>query len=200
MKKHPFKTAQFITSALLPSEYPQGKTAAGISISEIAFIGRSNVGKSSLINHLLKKKDLAKVSSTPGKTQRINFFLIDSSFYLVDLPGYGFAKVSKSDQEKWGKYLEIYLNTRQLKALIFLVDSRRGLMDDDLSFLSWSQFKNIPIIPILTKSDKLRTFEQKKASEALNEGLRRYSSLLYSIKEGKCREILIQILNKALWD
>ena len=199
MKKTPFKTADFITSALLPSEYPKEKTDQGLMIPEIAFIGRSNVGKSSLINHLTKKKDLAKTSSTPGKTQRINFFLIDSSFFLVDLPGYGFAKVSKNDQEKWGQYLELYLNTRPLKALIFLIDSRRGLLDDDLTFLSWSQFKNIPIIPILTKSDKLSTQEQKKASNSLNEALRRYTTLLYSVKEGKCRNILIQIINKALW-
>lgn len=194
MKKLPFKTAEFITSALRPEEYPKDE------FPEIAIVGRSNVGKSSLINHLLRTKLLAKVSSKPGKTQRINYFLIDETFFLVDLPGYGFAKVSKQDQEKWGEYLEKYLNIRPIKALIFLIDSRRELTDDDLTFLEWAQYKQVPILVILTKSDKLNRNEQQKALSRLKEGLSRFPPLLYSIKEGKCRESLIHMISQILWD
>ncbi len=200
MKKLPFKKAAFITSALLPKEYPSQKDAQGRPIPEIAIIGRSNVGKSSLINHLLRTKTLAKVSAKPGKTVRINYFLIDETFYLVDLPGYGYAKVSKSEKDEWGEHLESYLNERSLKALIFLIDSRRALSEDDEAFLEWAKFKGLPLLIIVTKGDKLSKREKEEVMAQYKEHLSQYPLLMYSMKEGKCREHLISMICKALWD
>ena len=113
------KQSEFITSAVKQSQYPVDNRV------EVAFVGRSNVGKSSIINALTNRRKLAKVSQTPGKTRLINFFLINNDFYLVDLPGYGYAKVSKKEKESWGKVIETYLNGREeLKRVILLVDSR----------------------------------------------------------------------------
>ena len=129
MKKILFKKGVFLTSALKTSELPE------TDMPEIAVVGRSNVGKSSLINHLLRSKTIVKVSSKPGKTQRINYFVIDNALMLVDLPGYGYAKTSKSIQEEWGVWIDRYLKERKLKLILFLLDSRRELSDEDQQFL-----------------------------------------------------------------
>lgn len=178
-----FKSVQFVTSALETEEWPIS------DLPEVAIVGRSNVGKSSLINHLFQSKTVAKVSSTPGKTQRINYFLIDEAFHLVDLPGYGYAKTPKALQREWGLWIETYLKKRPLKLVIFLIDSRRGLLESDKMFLEWAQHQNIPLLPIMTKADKLSKRERDEKS-----------NFLYSIKEGKCREILIRKINDFLWD
>lgn len=123
---------------------------------EIAFIGRSNVGKSSLLNHLCNKK-IAKTSATPGKTRLINFFSINNQFYFVDLPGYGYAKVSKQQKQKWEKYIEYYLAEREeLKAVFFLLDIRRIPNDHDKMLNAWfNKLNGVEVFYILTKSDKL---------------------------------------------
>lgn len=176
-----FKSVQFVTSALEPEQWPES------DLPEVAIVGRSNVGKSSLINHLFQSKTVAKVSSTPGKTQRINFFLIDESFHLVDLPGYGYAKTPKALQKEWGQWIETYLSTRPIKLILFLIDCRRGINEDDEMFLEWAKSKNILLFPIMTKADKLLTKERNKISH-----------LLYSVKEGKCRDILIAKIRSSL--
>ena len=176
-----FKTVKFITSALKPEECPPS------TLPEIAIVGRSNVGKSSLINHLLQSKNVAKVSSTPGKTQRLNYFLIDDTFFLVDLPGYGYAKTPKSLQKEWGIWIDTFLKTRPLRLVLFLIDSRRGLTTEDQMFLEWAKHQNIPLLLIMTKADKLSKRERDEKS-----------SLLYSIKEGKCRDVLIRKIQEAL--
>jgi GTP-binding protein len=122
---------------------------------EFAFIGRSNVGKSSLINMLTNHKKLAKTSSTPGKTQVINHFLIDNQWYLVDLPGYGFAKVSKSMKNDWGKMIKDYLSNREnLLAVCVLIDSRLEPQKIDLEFITWCGENELPFICLFTKADK----------------------------------------------
>jgi len=122
---------------------------------EFAFIGRSNVGKSSLINMLCQRKKLAKTSGTPGKTQLINHFLIDNSWYLVDLPGYGYAKVSKSSRAAWGKMIEEYLiNRENLQVVLVLIDSRLDPQKIDLEFINWLGKKEIPLALVFTKADK----------------------------------------------
>jgi GTP-binding protein len=122
---------------------------------EIAFIGRSNVGKSSLINMLTGNSNLAKTSGRPGKTQLINHFLVDDKWYMVDLPGYGFAKVSKSIKNNWGKMIKDYLTTREnLVALMVLVDSRHEPQKLDLEFITWCGENDIPFVVLFTKSDK----------------------------------------------
>lgn len=123
---------------------------------QIAFAGRSNVGKSSLLNKLTGRKKLAKVSSTPGKTRALNFFLINEKFYFVDLPGYGYAKVSKAEKESWGKLVGDYLeNSKYLAALIILLDCRRDPSGEDLDLIEWAMAKEMPGIAVITKADKL---------------------------------------------
>ena len=130
---------------------------------EFAFIGRSNVGKSSLINMLTNSKKLAKTSVTPGKTQTINHFLINSNWYLVDLPGYGYASVSKSTRAGFGKMIENYtLKRENLKALFVLLDSRLPPQAIDLDFIEWAGSKNIPVALLFTKIDKLKQHELQK--------------------------------------
>jgi len=144
------KAAEFITSAVRPEQYPED------TLPEIAFAGRSNVGKSSLINCLLQRKKLVRTSRTPGRTQLINFFLINGSFRFVDLPGYGYAKVAQSVRASWGPMIETYLAGRKnLKAVVAIVDLRHPPTPDDLSLLAWLKEKKIPVMPVLTKADKL---------------------------------------------
>lgn len=143
------RTATFISSNTELSKMPELGTA------EYAFIGRSNVGKSSLINRLTQKKGLAKTSQTPGKTRLINHFLINETFYFVDLPGYGYARASKSDKEKWGKFISIYLSQRkELQGVFVLIDSRLSPQKIDLDFVDWLASRSIPMVITFTKSDK----------------------------------------------
>lgn len=140
-------------------------------VPEIAFIGRSNVGKSSLINKLLgSRKKIAKTSSTPGKTRMINLFLINGSFYFVDLPGYGYAKASKSERARWQAMIENYLlGSENLRVLISLMDSRHGPLENDRIMLEWLMFHNLPFLPVLTKADKLKKNDMAKARKALKD-------------------------------
>ena len=144
------KSAEFITSAVRPSQYPPE------GVPEIAFTGRSNVGKSSLINLLLNRKKLAKVSGTPGKTRTINFFNINDSFRIVDLPGYGFAKVSKKESDEWGKMMESYLSQRQgLLKVVQLVDARHAPTALDKQMYDYLRYYGLDGIVAATKADKL---------------------------------------------
>ena len=125
-------------------------------LPQIAFAGRSNVGKSSLLNKLVGMKKMAKVSSTPGKTRSINFFIVNKRFYFVDLPGYGYAKVSKTERESWGELLEKYLTEcKHLIGLVLLLDARREPSEEDLMLTEWLEERKLPVIIALTKADKL---------------------------------------------
>lgn len=144
-------------SAVRKNQYPQ------TDMPEFAFAGRSNVGKSSLINKLLNRKSLARVSAKPGKTATINFYNIDDKIHLVDLPGYGYAVRSKEEIEKWGKMIEDYLHTReQLVQTILLVDSRHAPTKDDITMADWIRNFNDRLIVIATKTDKLKKRELEK--------------------------------------
>ena len=123
---------------------------------QIALAGRSNVGKSTLLNKLVGRKGIAKVSTTPGKTRSLNFFLVNNRFYLVDLPGYGYAKVSKAERKDWGKLVESYLKkSSSLAGLILLLDCRRDPTDGDLELMDWLDHRQIPMLTVVTKADKL---------------------------------------------
>jgi len=149
-------SAEFVKSAVKPSHYPS------TDLPEIAFTGRSNVGKSSLINSLVNRKHLVKTSSTPGRTQLINFFIINKTISLVDLPGFGYAKVPDSVRKSWGPMIETYLSTRDtLKGVVLIMDIRRIPGIQELNFIEWLHYYHIPIILILTKSDKLSKIKQK---------------------------------------
>lgn len=145
-----------ITSAEFISSYADLRKCPAPDKPEFAFIGRSNVGKSSLINALTQQKKLAKISATPGKTQTINHFLINESWYLVDLPGYGYASVSKSTREGFGRMIEDYVGKREnISCLFVLIDSRLEPQKIDLSFINWAGSKGVPLAIIFTKADKL---------------------------------------------
>lgn len=146
--------ASLTTSAVKSNQYPK------TGFPEFAFAGRSNVGKSSLINKLLNRKSLARVSGTPGKTITINFYNIDDTIHLVDLPGYGYAKRSKTDVEKWGKMMEDYLaNRKELVQTILLVDSRHKPTVDDITMADWIRHYHHRVIVVATKMDKLKKRE-----------------------------------------
>lgn len=143
-------SAQIVISAVSPAQYPATK------MPEIALAGRSNVGKSSFINTLLGRKNLARTSSKPGKTQTLNFYLIEESFHFVDVPGYGYAKVSKSERAKWGKMIEEYITTRpNLKAVVSLIDFRHDPTQDDIQMYDFLKYYQIPVIVVATKADKI---------------------------------------------
>lgn len=147
---------QFVISAVEPGQYPQ-------ELPEIAFVGRSNVGKSSLINKLLNRRNIARISSKPGKTQLINFFKINNGFFFVDLPGYGYARVSEEMKAKWGKMIEIYLKKRQcLKGVVLLLDIRHLPTNNDVQMFQWLNAYHIPVLIAATKLDKISRGQRQK--------------------------------------
>ncbi len=139
---------------------------------EIAFIGKSNVGKSSLINSLINRKALARTSSKPGKTQTINFYNVESKFYFVDLPGYGYAKVSKKERERWGKFIEQYLYTRkQLKLMVLLIDIRHQPGQNDRLMYDWIVYQGFEPLIIATKMDKLKRSQVNQSVQLIKNTL-----------------------------
>ncbi len=160
------RSAEFLCAAVKPSQYP----AEGMA--EIAFTGRSNVGKSSLINLLLNRRKLAKVSGTPGKTRTINFYNINNEFRLVDLPGYGYARVSRSESEEWGKMMESYLSKREgLLKVVQLVDSRHEPTAQDLQMYDYLRYYGLDGIVVATKSDKLSSNELSRSLSVIRKKL-----------------------------
>ena len=140
--------------------------------NEVAFAGKSNVGKSSLINALMNRKSLARTSAQPGKTQTINFYNINDAMYLVDLPGYGYAKVSESEKEKWGRMIERYLQTsKKLKAVFLLIDIRHDPSANDKQMYEWMVYQGYAPIIIATKLDKIKRSQVQKNVKAIREGL-----------------------------
>jgi GTP-binding protein len=151
------KSTVFIKSATKPAHYPESE------LPEIAFAGRSNVGKSSLINVLVNRKKLVRTSSTPGRTQLINFFDVNEAFTLVDLPGYGFAKVPLEVKRQWGPMMETYLSSRaNLQAVVLIMDIRRIPRDEDLQMLAWLRTFSVPPLLVVTKCDKVSKNERER--------------------------------------
>ncbi|OGR03183.1 MAG: GTP-binding protein [Deltaproteobacteria bacterium RIFOXYD12_FULL_53_23] len=157
-------------------------------LPEIAFAGRSNVGKSSLINRLVNRNGLVKVSARPGKTQSLNYFLVDARLYLVDLPGYGFAKVSKKLQDDWQELVTEYLSTSPtLRCVVVLIDIRHLLKAQDRELIEWLRSRGRPFIIVYTKRDKLSNNEQAKQAANLDAalGLSKQDRVLFSAKTGE---------------
>ena len=155
-------SAEFITSSTDWQKCPETHKP------EFAFIGRSNVGKSSLINMLVDRKKLAKTSSTPGKTQTVNHFLVNDNWYLVDLPGYGYASASRSARFEWGKMIEQYLkNRKNLFCTFILLDARLKPQAIDIDFITWMGEHHLPLVILLTKSDKLKQQELAKSKKII---------------------------------
>lgn len=159
-------SADFVISAVKSAGYPPPE------FPEIAFAGRSNVGKSSLINTLVNRRSLVKTSRTPGRTQLINFFLINKVLSFVDLPGYGYAKVPKAIRKTWGPMIETYLSTREcLRGVVVLMDVRRDPGTEEMNLLDWLRSHQIPAIPVLTKADKFSKTKQKLRRQLIAEAL-----------------------------
>jgi GTP-binding protein len=176
------KSAEFITSAVKATQYPPP------DFPEIAFAGRSNVGKSSLINVLVNRRSLVKTSRTPGRTQLINFFLINGMLSFVDLPGYGYAKVPAAVKKKWGPMIETYLSSREsLKGVILIMDIRRSPGEEELNFIDWLAREGLACLMVLTKTDKLSKTRQNKqlAMIAGAVGRNKEDLLLFSAKTKK---------------
>ncbi|WNS74490.1 ribosome biogenesis GTP-binding protein YihA/YsxC [Bacillus sp. DTU_2020_1000418_1_SI_GHA_SEK_038] len=159
-------SADIVISAVKPDQYPSE------ALPEFALAGRSNVGKSSFINKMLNRKALARTSSKPGKTQTLNFFLINEILHFVDVPGYGYAKVSKKEREAWGKMIETYLTSReQLKAVVQIVDLRHPPTEDDIMMYNFLKHYEIPCVIIATKADKVPKSKWQKHIKITKETL-----------------------------
>jgi GTP-binding protein len=186
-------SAEFLKSAFKESDWPRDTT------SEIAFLGRSNVGKSSLINSLLGIRGLARASSTPGRTQSLNFFLINGRFRFVDLPGYGYAKAPKTVKAEWSKAAEDYLAKReQLVLSIHIVDSRHEPSKKDLQLNEWLVHHHKPHLIVATKSDKLSNNELRQNIERISRVFRTDQILVYSATTKRGRDELWGAIEKSL--
>ena len=191
-------SVNFVTSAVRRSQYPDDKRV------EFLLVGRSNVGKSSFINTLVNRKNIARTSAIPGKTQTLNFYLINDLFYLVDVPGYGFAKVSKKLKNKFGMIIEDYLKEREnLKMVFMLVDFRHKPTEDDVLMYNYLKYYNIPVTIIATKSDKVSKNNYEKNKKIIRDTLKMVDGdglILFSMvnKNGKqdVHNIIIDILSK----
>jgi len=185
-------SAEFVTSAVKTADYPAGE------LPEVALAGRSNVGKSSLLNKLIGRRSLARISNTPGRTRLINFFLVNGLFHLVDLPGYGYAKVPVAERESWRKMVEGYLTTsRSLKGVALLVDSRHQPTTLDLQMHGWLIHRNIPAVVVATKADKLsrmRLLQSLKTIRATLSLTDKDRLIPFSAETGLGREELLEII------
>lgn len=186
-------TAEFVTSAVGKSGYPKN------ILPEVAVVGRSNVGKSSLINYILHRKKLAKVSGTPGKTRQINYFIINNSFYLVDLPGYGYAQAPLSEQAKWRKFIEEYfIENPNIKLLLQLIDIRHEFKNSDKVMIDFLKANNIPYVIILTKSDKLNTTELNKQKKYFSQIFSDTELVVTSSEKGSGKEGIFKTIGEYL--
>ena len=190
-----------INSAKFVISLPEYTNFPGIGKKEIAFAGRSNVGKSSLINSLCKSRSLAKTSGTPGKTRLINIFLINDSIHFVDLPGYGYAKVSKAEKERWAHMMDDYFKTSDnLSACILLVDLRHKPTEQDVQMLDFLRYNSIPYTIVATKADKLSRAQQNRAKMLVAHTLvvQPWEILLWSSVTGLGRDELLDSIEEHL--
>ncbi|MFA5881194.1 MAG: ribosome biogenesis GTP-binding protein YihA/YsxC [Eubacteriales bacterium] len=187
-------SSEYVISAVGPDQYPAG------SRPEIAFAGRSNVGKSSLINKLLNRRSLARISGSPGKTRALNFYDINGTFYFVDLPGYGFAKVPRDIKVQWGKMIEDYLlNREHLKAVIQLVDIRHEPSNEDIQMHDWLKHYGIPTVLAATKADKVPRGKWQKHLKLISQGIKPLPEtpvVCFSAETGQGRDELWGIISQ----
>ena len=195
MQPFVIKQAEFVTSVGAGSAYPPPERA------EIAIVGKSNVGKSSLINKLCNNKKLAKTSQTPGKTRLINFFLLNRDFYLVDLPGYGFARASKTEQAGWGSLMEQYLSSGRVQHLFLLIDIRHAPTAEDRQMFEWVLYYGLPFTLIATKADKIAKSKRRQAANQAAKLLGAPPAAIpYSSESGDGKEAVLERIGQILQD
>ena len=189
------KNAKFVTSMAQYGRF------TGIGLPQIAVAGKSNVGKSSLINHLCGNKKLAKTSQTPGKTRLINFFLLNRDFYLVDLPGYGFARASKTEQAGWGSLMEQYLSSGRVQHLFLLIDIRHAPTAEDRQMFEWVLYYGLPFTLIATKADKIAKSKRRQAANQAAKLLGAPPAAIpYSSESGDGKEAVLERIGQILQD
>ena len=187
--------AEFIKSAAAPSQFINS------SIPAVAFAGKSNVGKSSVINRLLNRKNFARVGQSPGKTIHVNYFLIDGKIYLIDLPGYGYAKVSQSERQRWGKLMEDFFAKGLFQLGVMIVDSRHKPTADDITMAQWFKSTGCRLVVVANKLDKLKKSEVEPNLALIRETLELPEDVLlipFSAEKGQGRELLLAELNKLV--
>lgn len=190
------KQADFLTSVMHLSQLPEQ------TLPEIALAGRSNVGKSSLINRMLNRKAIAKTSATPGKTQMLNYYIINSSLYFVDCPGYGYAKVSQTQRRHWGSVIEKFLLERQaLRLVLQLIDVRHPPTKDDIGMFDWLVHNGLPVCIVATKADKIPRSKWQRHVKIIKETLGTPGEIdvvLFSSETGQGREQLWEFINRTI--
>ncbi|MCA1318721.1 ribosome biogenesis GTP-binding protein YihA/YsxC [Bacillus tianshenii] len=188
--------AEIVISAVKPEQYPSDL------LPEFALAGRSNVGKSSFINKMINRKNLARTSSKPGKTQTLNFYLINEMLHFVDVPGYGFAKVPKSERDAWGRMMQTYLTSReQLRAVLMIVDLRHPPSKDDVTMYDYLKHYDLPVIVIATKADKIPKGKWQKHKKVVRETLDMVQEdevILFSSETGHGKDEVWGILQKRM--
>ena len=189
------RSAKFVCSAVTPDQYPPA------DLPEVAFAGRSNVGKSSLINKILNRKKLVRTSKTPGRTQLLNFFEINGIYRFVDLPGYGYAKVPAEVRKQWRPMVESYLTTRvNMRGMVWLLDIRREVSKEDLTLWHWLQAKQVTVITVITKADKLSKNKRNQQAARIAKSLARRTQELiqFSATSGEGKEEVWKALRQLL--
>lgn len=184
-----FQNVEFVKSAASAANFPKTR------LPEIAFAGKSNVGKSSVINRLLQRKNFARVGDKPGKTVHVNYFLLDKKCYLVDLPGYGFAKVSQQEKERWGKLMDTYFAAGRIDLGVLIVDYRHPPTNNDITMASWFIQTGCPFVVVANKMDKLKKSELEPNLRTIREDLELPESCLiipFSAEKGEGRDALVR--------
>ena len=190
-----FQKVEFLISAANPKDFPKNR------LPEIAFAGKSNVGKSSVINRLLQRKNFARVGEKPGKTIHVNYFTVDSKCYLVDLPGYGYAKVSQSEKERWGKLMDDYFAANRIDLGVMIVDARHAPTNNDITMASWFIQSGCPFVVIANKLDKLKKSEIEPNLQTIREDLELPEDTIvipFSAEKGTGRDELVKLVVAAV--
>ncbi len=186
-----FNNLEFLISAANPKSFPDR------SIPEIAFAGKSNVGKSSVINRILQRKNFARVGEKPGKTIHVNYFVIDKKCYFVDLPGYGYAKVSQAEKDRWGKLMEDYFASNRIDLGVFIVDARHAPTNNDITMARWFIDSGCPFVVVANKLDKLKRSEIEPNLKTIREDLELPENcplIPFSAEKGTGRDELVKII------
>lgn len=190
-----FQNVEFLISAASKENFPTKR------LPEIAFAGKSNVGKSSVINRLLQRKNFARVGDKPGKTVHVNYFTLDGACYLVDLPGYGFARASKTEQQGWGELMESYLGSGRVKHLFLLIDIRHAPTAEDRQMFRWLLYYGVPFTLVATKADKLAKSKRQQAANAAAKALGAPPyAIPFSTETGDGRDALLARIGQILQD
>ena len=190
-----FQKVEFLISAANPKDFPKDR------LSEIAFAGKSNVGKSSVINRVLQRKNFARVGEKPGKTIHVNYFTIDSKCYLVDLPGYGYAKVSQSEKERWGKLMENYFAANRIDLGVMIVDARHAPTNNDITMARWFLDSGCPFVVVANKLDKVKKSQILGNMEVIRQDLELPEEcpvIPFSAEKGTGRDELVKLILTAV--